>query len=201
MVDPYTKGNNSIFRYLIALLAIYLIYLGYDNYFSLKSELIAEQSAHSYLILYAPENCQAKKPFSMLAAMYGFRVLVKPPIADTVQIELANGTRMELMDFVTALRKIDVVNFHPGANPGTVYLYGVANCPYAAKARQMLIAKEIPFVDVNLNNRDDPAMLGFEERVIASGFAPDEPSRNPYLEYHGKIYQNPDLYKVIEEIK
>lgn len=82
----------------------------------------------------------------------------------------------------------------------TVILYGVSGCPYAKKAKDMLDAKGVPYVYIDLNSTD--FHTHHEQRVIeefknqgASSFT------NPVLEYHGVAYDNPNLYSVIEQAK
>jgi glutaredoxin len=82
----------------------------------------------------------------------------------------------------------------------TVMLYGVTGCPYAKKAKDMLTAKGIPFVYVDLNssnfrtNHEQRVMQEFQNQG-SSSFS------NPVLEYRGVAYDNPDLYSVIEQLK
>jgi len=91
-----------------------------------------------------------------IAAIYGLRTRIKAPIADTVQIQLADGATLDMNEFLAAIQNQTVYNFHPGVRPGIIYLYSVDGCPYAAKAREMLNAKGIPFVNVDLNNQSLP---------------------------------------------
>lgn len=182
---------------------IWLLFSVYQHLAASKidSELLAEQRAHSYITVYAPTDSPAAQFMNQLAAIYGLQVDLKPVIGDTLKIGLRNGKIVEGTEFFSLLHNLPIVNFHPGAPAGTIYLYGVQGCPYAQRARDMLKAKGIPFVDVDLNNESDPAMTGFDARLVASGFGMGEGTRNPYLEYNNRIYQNPDLYQVIDHLK
>lgn len=176
------------------------VYRGFSGN-SVRREIIAEQNAHSYITVYTDANAPAAAFMAKIAAIYGLKTDVQPPSGDTLKIGLRNGKILGVDDFLSALSQVPIVDFHPGAPAGTIYLYGVEGCPYAQRARDMLRSRGIPFVDVNLNNPSDPNMEGFEARVTASGFGLHEGTRNPYLEYNNKIYQNPDLYNVIAHIK
>ena len=202
-----TNADNIIKKYpilmlVIPIVAIFILFVGYKNITSapLTKEIINEQSAHSFIVLYSPETHPVTKVLQQIAAMYGLQTMIKPPLGNEVKVGIASGKIMSAKDFVNALQNVPIYNFHPGSQPGTIYLYTVEACPYAEKARQMLKSKGIPFIEVNLNDSSNPAMDGLEARVIVSGYE-GAGIRNPYLEYNNKIYPNPDLYNVIENIQ
>lgn len=195
-IQPYV-----LLTLFIGLMVFFYFMNNIFHHHSLKKELMGEQRRNSYVRIMTVEGHPGNKVLMQLAVMYGFRPVIQPPTGNRIQIIMANGKSMSAPEFIATMQMLPVRDFHPGAARNTIYLYGVEGCPYAQRAESMLKARGIKYIYVDLNNQSDPAMDGFEARIFASGYPPNTSTRNPYLEYNGKIYQNPDLYNVIPKIK
>jgi glutaredoxin len=133
-----------------------------------------------------------------LLRMHGIgSTIVDDGVATEVSVTLGSGKTLDYKKVIAALINIPVTIFHVGYPSSVVLLYGVAGCPYAQRARDMLTAKNIPFQYVDLNS-GDPAMTFLNARLLSSGL---QKSTNPYLEMNGKMYDLNSIYDAINSVK
>src|SRR5947199_191298 len=71
--------------------------------------------------------------------------------------------------FYKAISELKVVDLHPGKQKPYVIVYGVANCPYTARAKERLNQMGIKYEYIDLNSDAARYMGELPARLQASG--------------------------------
>lgn len=197
--DHYQKWSYFI----IAMLCFVVIYKMNEthNQNHFVSSLIAEQNEAGFIPVYGPVRHPQTIMVMELLKMYGFtpKVLGESD-GSYVYVKLADGSRVETPEFTERIIKLKLIDFHPGST-SPVVLYGVKDCPYAQKAKDMLEQRGIAYQYIDLNEDALSSQGITDARFLVSDHGSKKSMRNPYLEYNGKIYDTPALYQAIQDIR
>lgn len=189
--------------FLIAMLCFFVIYKLNEasNQRHFVSSIVAEQNSTGFISVYGPARHPQTIMMMEMLKMYGFTPKIMGNTdSDYIYLTLADGTRVKMPEFTKRITKMKVQDFNPEST-NTVVLYGVKDCPYAQKAKDMLEQRAIPYEYIDLNADALTSEGVTNARFLVSGHDMKKAVRNPYLEYNNKIYDTPDLYIVIENIK
>jgi glutaredoxin len=164
----------------------------------LTTLFIYMQKENSMVQVNGVVNDTATMQMVELLRMHGISSnIVDDGVSREVSVTLGSGRILDYKKVIAILTNIPVTIFHTGYPSNAILLYGVAGCPYAQRARDMLTAKNIPFQYVDLNS-GDPAMTFLSARLLSSGL---QKSTNPYLEMNGKMYDLNSIYDAINRVK
>lgn len=190
------------------------------NLSALTAKLHALQNnPHQQIIIYGPEHIPQTIEGETYLKIYGIQetvnntqtaddLLKKIPSLKQENIAhytipifvLPDGEVDDSATLYPALAQLKAVDLHPGKTPPYIILYGVANCPYTARAKQQLDALGVAYEYIDLNSDAARYMGELGARLKVSGYQQEE-YQTPLLEINGYVRPRSGVSEMISRIQ